>query len=697
MRHPRRTLAPQAVLLLVILGAAIILHACQGTTEVSDVELALLTNDKRLVVSGDGTGSGTVTVPVTAGRKALTCSIILGLVDPLNCNKYYPHGTLVTLTATPATDHSFTRWTGACAGTQPTCTLEMTQVRKVTASFAAPASDFALTVTGNGSGSGSVVAGTPPGGLDCTITAGLTTMTGCTSLYPAQTELTLSATPDAEQTFIGWGGDCTAAGDAPTCQLTMSQNRSVSATFNALGAPAPEATRGKWSAPFSTPVIAIHMALMPDRKVLLYGHTGQPWLWNPSSFPNNPGAGYTQVSTSTEVFCSGHTFLADGRLFAPGGHDEVQGNGYGIPDVNIFGSSGWQAAPPMAQGRWYPTATTLASGEVVVTAGTDNAKVNVKVPEVWNGATWRRLTSASVGLPYYPRMFLAPNGFLFYAGPSAMSRYLNPTGNGAWTNVSPRVEPDRNYGSAVMFDAKVLTMGGGGEPATCATPVTNTAEIIDLNSPSPIWRAVGSMARRRRQLNATILADGKVLVTGGTSACGFSNESGSEFTAEVWDPATEQWTTLAGMAVKRVYHSAAILLPDARVLSAGGGDNPGSTNQFNAEIFTPPYLFNSNGTLATRPTYSLASNTVSYDQAFTVNTPNAASVAKVTLIRPSAVTHTFNQSQQLNTLSFTPAPGGTSLTAHAPANGRLAPPGPYMLFLVDDRGVPSVAQIVFLQ
>ncbi len=202
------------------------------------------------------------------------------------------------------------------------------------------------------------------------------------------------------------------------------------------------------------------------------------------------------------------------------------------------------------------------------------------------------------------------------------------------------------------------------------------------------------MAFRRRQLNATILADGKVLVNGGTTACGFNDYSGAVLPAEIYNPATEQWTTVASARVPRVYHSTAILLPDGRVMASGSG----TAAQNNAEMYTPPSLFNPNGTLATRPTYSpLASTDLGYGQAFTVQTPDAPSIAKITLIRLSAVTHAFNESQQLNTLSFTRDPGDQSLTVTTPPNGNHAPPGPYMLFLINAQGVPSVAQIVSLR
>jgi hypothetical protein len=468
----------------------------------------------------------------------------------------------------------------------------------------------------------------------------------------------------------------------------------ASATFTRVGGPAPEATVGKWDPPFATPIIAIHSALLSSGRVLLWGLKGEPWLWDPSSYPASPGSGFAEVSAPSEMFCSGHTFLPDGRLIVVGGEIAALGNGYGIPDVNIFGGTAWSTAPAMHFARWYPTATTLPDGEIVALSGSDETTATVSVPEVYDGTSWRQLPGASLNLPLYPRVFVEPKlGRLFYAGENPISRYLDPDANGgagAWISAGTRQSADgRGYGSAVMLDGKVLYVGGGG--GACPSLPNSSAEIIDLNSGSPTWRSVGSMAYRRRQINATILADGRVLVTGGTSACGFDEPSGSVFAAELWDPATEQWTLMASGSIRRIYHSTALLLPDARVLVAGGND------QSTAEVFTPPYLYASDGSPVHRPAYTLSASSAGYGQSLMVQSADAATIAKVTLIRLGAATHAFNESQQLVTIAFTAATDGQSLTVTMPASGKRAPPGPYMLFILNGQGVPSIAQIVTLR
>jgi len=177
-----------------------------------------------------------------------------------------------------------------------------------------------------------------------------------------------------------------------------------------------EAIAGSWSAPFSTPVIAVHAALLPNGRVLLWGHQGEPQLWDPAT------GFFTPVSEPAELFCGGHAFLPDGRLLVTGGHIA---NDRGLPDATIFDftTRTWISATPMRRGRWYPTSTTLPNGEVLTVAGRDENNAAVPVPEVFTAAgAWRALSDAVLEQPYYPRMFVAPNGRVFNAGPARATR-----------------------------------------------------------------------------------------------------------------------------------------------------------------------------------------------------------------------------------------------------------------------------------
>jgi PKD repeat protein len=444
----------------------------------------------------------------------------------------------------------------------------------------------------------------------------------------------------------------------------------ISSSVVALGEPA---AAGEWSAPFPWPVVAVHLSLLPNGRVLSWGANGTPQLWDPAT------GIFTSVPSPSLEFCSGQSLLSDGRLLVVGGHIS---NDHGLPDVNLFdfGTQSWTSSAPMQHGRWYPTATTLSTGEVVILAGRDQAGVVVGQPEVWSSGTLRVLTGASRSLPYYPRTFVAPDGRVFYAGEQQTTRYLSTTGTGSWTTVGNRLYGNRSYGAAVMYDrGKILYVGGGN--------TTNTAEIIDLNAAAPAWQWTGSMSARRRHLNATLLPTGEVLVTGGTSGTAFNDVALGVHAAEVWDPATGIWTTLASNAVSRTYHATSILLPDGRVLHTGSGEGADQPSELNAELFSPPYLFK-----GPRPTITAAPSQVGYGTTFEVSTPQAAGIARISLIRLGSTTHAFDMNQRFQWLSF--AAGDGTLTVAAPANRNDAPPGHYMLFILDGNGVPSAAAIV---
>ncbi len=686
MRRFLRSAAGWSAVLVLSLG--LVIQACQdgdvGMTTAPDLASAGAT--RSLKVSGAGTGAGTVSAPSVAGIAALSCAIAAATYDPIECTRSYPRHTVVTLTATPAPGSTLKEWRGACTGSAPTCTVTLSANRSVRAVFKGSTTpSLRVNVSGGGDGNGSVAsqAGLTPA-VACAITNGGTLSGQCSASYPSGTGVTLTATPAGGHTFEGWGGDCSGTG---TCVLSTTANRSVTASFAAP--PGPEATFGQWASSRSTPVIGLHLSLLPSGNALMWGHGGEPQLWNPAG-------GFTQVSNATctdaatcELFCTGHTFLADGRLLVAGGHNEALGDNHGLRQASTFNGAGWQALAPMAFMRWYPTLVTLENGDVVALSGNQAPGQVATIPERFNGSTWTQLTGANLSIPLYPRAFVEPkNGHVFVAGEGTV-RVLNPGGVGTWALGPQKIVGGRSYGSAVMLDSRVLYAGGGG--GACPGIVERSAEIIDLAAPAPAWAATGSMAIARRQTNLTILPDGSVLVTGGSSQCGFTTESGAVFTAELWHPVTGQWTTLASAGVVRVYHSTTALLPDGRVLSTGSGDGGGVTQQFTHEIFSPPYLFK-----GSRPTYDLGSTSMRYGQPFSVTTPNAASIRKVTLIRLASSTHAFDMSQRLNTLAFTAAADGQSLTLTPPPSGRIAPPGPYLLFILNDKGVPSVAQTVLL-
>jgi Domain of unknown function (DUF1929)/Bacterial Ig domain len=443
---------------------------------------------------------------------------------------------------------------------------------------------------------------------------------------------------------------------------------------------------GQWGPVVDWPVVGVHVALLPNGKVLAYDSVGdnatetypvhdhtRATVWDPATGIQTPA----NVDTGFNIFCSGLAHMADGRMFMAGGNKDSSLNG--IVQTHLFdsGTNLWSLGPNMAAGRWYPTVTPLNNGEMLITSG------RVNTPEVRTLAGGlRALNTASLSLPLYPWMDVAPDGRAFYSGPDQTMRMLNPAGTGTWETLGQRDTLDRDYGGHAVFDVGKILVAGGGNPGT------KDARVVDING-APEVSTTAPMAFARRQHNLTVLADGTVLATGGLSSSGLVNLSTGVYAAEQWNPGTGQWRTLAAMQVTRQYHSTTLLLTDGRVLSSGGGicgtcDDVGYLAK-NAEVFS----------LAERPTIDAAPTATSYGAAMEIATGNPASIGKVALVRLGSVTHSNNMEQRYIPLSFTAGP--TSISATAPANANVAPPGPYMLFIIDANGVPSVASMVSVQ
>ena len=458
---------------------------------------------------------------------------------------------------------------------------------------------------------------------------------------------------------------------------------------------------GHWSDPVCLPVVAIHATLLPQGAVMFWpgeiSHgvvTGgdHPFRWDPAS-----GAIRPLAMAGFDIFCSGHTLAADGRVFVAGGHG---GDDVGLPNAALYDpvADAWEQLPDMNAGRWYPTATLLPSGDLLVTAGSITPELMNDLPQVWDvrANAWRDLTGARIGesdmARYYPWMQVVGENRVFCAGRQAACLELDPRGAGSWTPAARSGYGTRAYGSSAMVAPGRILIAGGSPSNSNTPPVfppTATSELIDLNQPSPAWRSVAPMALPRRHLNLTLLPDGGVLATGGTGGAGFNNPIPPALAAERWDPVTETWATLAAMTETRVYHSVALLLPDGRVMVAGGGQPspPGHLDRKEAEIFSPPYLFR-----GPRPVITAAPASVSYGETFLVGTPDGAEVDAVRLIGLSSVTHAFNAGQRVVALSSVVAAGGVWVTV--PSESTLCLPGFYLLFLVTADGVPSEARIV---
>ena len=670
-----------ALLTTAVLGLALlVLYGCHDAAEVTGPSAAI-TATFTLTVSGSGTGSGVVTSSPTG----INCTITDGHAASTGCIKAFPQGQSVTLTATPANGTAFGGWLNVPICTSlGTCTFKMSANRAVSAVFRKGPFLVKITSGSQGAGIGRVTSqsGLTPA-LNCVITNGTPAATGCSASYPANTVLILHAAANTGSVFNGWG--LPTCGTA-ACQLALIQGMTIPATF-AVATTGSPAIEGRWDPAFTTPAVLVHAHLLRTGKALVWGDKGTAFLWSTTG-------GFTSVTKPYRIYCTGHTFLPDGRLLIMGGTSA------GTAGLQPRASSTRPPAPGPPPRRCRGAATirprrrcpTARCWSCLATTRTRSSSGRRKSGAAAPGASCRipRWRSASHTIR---RCSSRRTGRCSWPASRRAATWMWRLGN--WGPVINRLVARRDMGSAVMYAPGKILYAGGGDSAQVPTAA---AEKIDLNQSSPVWTTAGTMKFPRRQMNATLLADGSVLVTGGTSGAGFNNQAGAVRVAERWNPTTGTWTTMARESQTRTYHSTALLLPSGKVLSSGGGEGGGiiyANSEFTAQVYSPPYLFKADGSLAARPSITSAPATLGYNQVFTVETPNAASVSRGTLIRLSSVTHTFNQSQLIYHLAFTrPAGTTTTLSAKAPASGNVAPPGPYMLFLINGSGVPSMAKMV---
>ena len=474
-------------------------------------------------------------------------------------------------------------------------------------------------------------------------------------------------------------------------------------------------------------ILPIHAALLHTGKLLYFSGSGNdpekfPYqkmetrLWDPADGSIAPVPVHRK---QRDLFCAGHCFLPDGRLLVAGGN-----SGYpwsqalpvftGIKDTFVFEPEPepgrWLWAAPMAAGRWYPTVVSLPDGGALAFSGVWDAlwKIllwpfslyNCKV-ERWGvdggspetadttPGSWTDL-HAKRPMYYYPRVHVVPSGEILFVGQTRDILEFNPK-TASWRTVT-RVRRNRYEGTSVLlplrpdegYRARILAVGGAWGQRW-AVDAHNDAAILDRRGGDWAWRWIPPMAFRRMHANATLLLDGRVLVTAG----GMRGREQPILETELFDPRTETWRLGATCSVGRTYHSVAVLLPDGRVWT-GGGNLAWGLDELRIELYTPGYCLEED-----RPAITASPPSVAYDSPFEVRVASPTPLLEASLVRPGSVTHSFNVDQRWVGLQVASATK-TKLELRSPPNAELAPPGWYLLTVLDEHRCPAEARWIRL-
>ena len=476
---------------------------------------------------------------------------------------------------------------------------------------------------------------------------------------------------------------------------------------------------GTWTVlPYQMPINPISANLLPNGNVLIVAGSENDASNNSRGAESYRGAVWDPTGTNEssisvqnltyDVFCSGTAALFDGRSLIVGGTSDYSFTGENRASIFNPATSQYVQSQNMVDGRWYATAIALADGRIMAMSGLTQTGGTSRTIEIYDlqraGAGWNPPTSVPFSPPLYPRLELLPGGRVFYtghgSGTSNANAWMFDPATGGWTQ-SATTSRDRSYGSSVLlpllppsYVPRVMNFGGG-------SPATSSTDIIDLSVATPSYTAGPNMSTGRIQMNAVILPNGKILVEGGS----VNNESPDTpgKAADLYDPVGNTMSSAGTAAYSRLYHSTALLLPDATVLSMGS--NPGNRGSYQPaiEIYTPSYLYDANDHLITtnRPQISglSFSGPIHYGVPFSVSYTSTSPISSAVLVRPGSSTHASNMEQRLIVLcggNSPCSPSGNPLVLTTPANGTIAPPGYYMLFLVDSAGVPSKASFIQL-
>jgi galactose oxidase len=412
------------------------------------------------------------------------------------------------------------------------------------------------------------------------------------------------------------------------------------------------------------------------------------------------------------MFCPGISMDGTGQIVVTGGNDAQK--------TSLYDSSSddWIPGPDMQVARGYQSSATLSDGRVFTIGGSWSGGSFEKNGEVYDPSskTWTSLPAALVkpmltadkqGIyraDNHGWLFGWKKGSVFQAGPSTAMNWYYTSGNGDVEPVGNRqsdrgTAPDAMCGNSVMYDAvkgKILTFGGSTDYQD--SDATTNAHIITIDEPGTTPKTVfasNGLWYPRTFQTSVVLPDGSVFITGGQQHGVPFADTTPQLTPELYVPDADTFYKQQPNSIVRVYHSISLLLPDGRVLNGGGGlCGDCTTNHFDAQIFTPNYLYNDNGTLASRPAITkVSTKSVKVGSKVTISTNGP--IKQASLIRYSTATHTVNTDQRRVPLSLTNT-GGNSYSFQLPNDSGILLPGYWMLFVMNSAGVPSVASTLFV-
>ena len=441
------------------------------------------------------------------------------------------------------------------------------------------------------------------------------------------------------------------------------------------------------------------------------------------SLLNNYQAAFRPLHVKTDVFCSAGLVLPDkvGRHINVGGWsaNSLLGIRFYSPSgqPGTAGTTDWQENYQeiyLQNGRWYPSAMMMANGSILVVGG-ENGSNGAAVPTLEilpkpAGGTalymdWLARTDPNNLYPYLTVLPNSGNIFVAYynearildAGTFATVKTLPNIPGQVTNNASGRTYPFE--GTSVLLPQKApytdpltVLICGGANPGL-SIGIDNCVSI-QPEAANPTW-VLERMPSGRVMSCITALPDGTYLINNGAhkGVAGFGLGTDPNYNAVLYDPSktvNQRMTVMANSSVARMYHSESTLLDDGRVLVTGSDpEDPRYPQEYRMEVFVPPYILGGKP----RPSYSIAARDWAYGgtyQITNVQMPNGGTPS-VTLLGAVASTH-GNSMGQRTLIPAVSCTGGTC-TITAPPNARVAPPGWFQVWLLDN-GIPSQAHWV---